>query len=144
MSGTNPNIPAVDRWGSFLTPTYGLRPTRVLRQRIALVAPRAANRMSANAARGCPIAHLPDIGYTFPMETIFDHAPTPDELRYLADPDATAYRARVTADEALEALSMLFAMRGDAERSAAYARRMSDQDYVRFNLLNHDLIAPPA
>jgi hypothetical protein len=98
--------------------------------------------MTANAARGCPIAHLPYIGYTFPMETIFDHAPTPDELRYLADPDATAYRARVTADEALEALSMLFAIRGDAERSAAYARRMSDQDYVRFNLLNHDLIAP--
>jgi hypothetical protein len=84
--------------------------------------------MTANAARGgCPIAHLSDIGYTSPMETIFDHAPTPDELRYLADPDATAYRARVTADEALEALSMLFAMRGDAERSAAYARRMSDQ-----------------
>lgn len=74
------------------------------------------------------------------METIFDYDPTPDELRYLADPDATAYLARVTEDEALEALSMLFAMRGDGERSAAYARRMSDQDYVRFNLLNHDLM----
>jgi hypothetical protein len=35
---------------------------------------------------------------------------------------------------------MLFAMRGDGERSVAYARRMSDQDYVRFNLLNHDLM----
>ena len=37
------------------------------------------------------------------METIFDHNPTPDELRYLADPDAAAYRARVSPDEALEA-----------------------------------------
>ena len=74
------------------------------------------------------------------METIFDYDPTTEELKYLADPDAAAYRARVTEDEALEALSMLFAMRGDGERSVAYARRMSDQDYVRFNLLNHDLM----
>ncbi|WP_295580605.1 hypothetical protein [uncultured Lamprocystis sp.] len=37
------------------------------------------------------------------METIFDHNPTPDELRYLADPDAAAYRARVSPNEALEA-----------------------------------------
>ncbi|MBV5274084.1 MAG: hypothetical protein JZU52_10705 [Lamprocystis purpurea] len=76
------------------------------------------------------------------METIFDHHPTPDELRYLGDGDADAYRAGLTLDRALEDLSMLFAMRGDGQRAEAYARRISDQDYVRLNLLNHDLIPP--
>jgi len=37
------------------------------------------------------------------METIFDHHPTPDELRYPANQDAAAYRARAIPDEALEA-----------------------------------------
>lgn len=67
------------------------------------------------------------------METIFDHAPTPEELRYLVGP-AESYRADITEDEALEQLCMLFAMRGDAERSEAYKRRISDRDYV-FSIL---------
>jgi hypothetical protein len=75
------------------------------------------------------------------METIFDYDPTPEELKYLADPDADAYRARVTEDKALEALSMLFAMRGDEERSDAYASRITDKAYLLFELNNHDLIA---
>jgi len=76
------------------------------------------------------------------METIFDYAPTPDELRYLGDTDADTYREALSMDRALEDLCTLFALRGDEERSVAYARRMSDQDYVRFNLLNYDLIPP--
>ena len=75
------------------------------------------------------------------METIFDYQPTPDELRYLARPDPDAYRARVTPDEALEALSMLFAMRGDEVRSDAYAAQILDKAYLLFELDNHDLIA---
>ena len=75
------------------------------------------------------------------METIFDYQPTPDELRYLARPDPAGYRARVTRDEALEALSMLFAMRGDEVRSDAYAAQISDKAYLLFELDNHDLIA---
>ncbi|WP_295401982.1 hypothetical protein [uncultured Thiocystis sp.] len=76
------------------------------------------------------------------METIFDHDPTPEELRYLAEPDAEAYRADITEDEALEQLCLLFAMRGDAERSAAYKRRISDRAYVFFNF-DWDALIPP-
>ena len=76
-----------------------------------------------------------------PMETIFDHAPTKDELRYLTGPFGREwYLDGLTEDRALEDLCMLFAMRNDEARSVAYARKMSDQDYVRFNLLNYDLI----
>jgi len=100
--------------------------------------------MTVSAARDCAIAQVPDIGYTFPMETIFDHAPTPDELRYLAGPNATAYRARITQDKALEHLSALFAMRGDDGRAAAYANRIADRTYLLFELNNHDLMPASA
>lgn len=76
------------------------------------------------------------------METIFDHDPTAEELRYLWDLDAESYRLSVSMDRALEDLSMLFAMRDDEEQAHSYARRISDQDYVRFNLLNSDFISP--
>ena len=75
------------------------------------------------------------------METIFDYAPTPDELRYLADTDAAAYRASVSPDEALVGLAMLFAMRDDGARSDAYIREISDDD-LRFEFLYNDLISP--
>ncbi len=76
------------------------------------------------------------------METIFDYDPTPEELRYLYDLSAEAYRTTASEDRALEDLCMLFAMRHDEARSLAYARRISDQAYVRFNLTNYDLIPP--
>lgn len=76
------------------------------------------------------------------METIFDYDPTPDELRYLAGPDAESYRARVTADEALTGLSILFAMRGDEKLSDFYADQISDKALLKFTLQNGDLIAP--
>jgi hypothetical protein len=83
--------------------------------------------------------------YTGTMETIYDHKPTTDEMRYISGAsDAEEYRLSVTEDEALAGLCMLFAMRGDGSRSEAYARRISDQDWVRLNLLNHDLISPNA
>jgi len=75
------------------------------------------------------------------METIFDYAPTPDELRYLADTDAAAYRASVSPDEALVGLAMLFAMRDDGARSDAYIRKIADDD-LRFEFLYNDLISP--
>jgi hypothetical protein len=76
------------------------------------------------------------------METIFDHNPTPEELRYLYDLSADTYRAAVSEDRAFEDLCMLFAMRQDDARSLAYARRISDKAYVRLNLTNYDLIPP--
>lgn len=75
------------------------------------------------------------------METIFDHAPTKEELRYLAgncSPDQ--YRQEVTADEALTDLCQLFAMRGDGARSRSYADRISDRAFVNFSLQNGDFI----
>lgn len=79
------------------------------------------------------------------METIFDHNPTKDELRYLADPaNESTYRAEVTRDEALTGLCMLFAMRGDEARAKYYADQISDRDFVDFELYNGDLIAPSA
>ena len=75
------------------------------------------------------------------METIFDHAPTKEELRYLTGPYGREwYLDGLTEDRALEDLCMLFAMRNDEAQSVAYAKKISDQDYVRFNLLNYDLI----
>ena len=71
------------------------------------------------------------------METIFDHNPTPDELRYLGDGDAHAYR--VSYDTALADLAMLFAMRGDGDRSDSYIRKISDPE-LRFDFLYQDLI----
>ena len=73
---------------------------------------------------------------------IFDHDPTPEELRYLAEPDAEAYRADITEDKALEQLCLLLAMCGDAERSEAYKRRISDRAYVFFNFDWDALILP--
>ncbi|MCF8005091.1 MAG: hypothetical protein K9L32_12995 [Chromatiaceae bacterium] len=75
------------------------------------------------------------------METIFDHDPTANELRYLAgDFSQERYLEGLSKDRALEDLCMLFAMRDDEERSVSYARQMSNQDHVRLNLLNYDLI----
>lgn len=75
------------------------------------------------------------------METIFDYDPTPEELRYLADPDADAYRATVSHDGALVDLAMLFAMRNDAPRADAYAHQIADPA-VRFEFIYEDLIPP--
>jgi hypothetical protein len=77
------------------------------------------------------------------METIYDHNPTADELRYISGaPNAEQYRLNVTEDEALYGLAQLFALRGDGPRSEAYARRMSDPDSVQMNWLNGDYISP--
>ena len=79
------------------------------------------------------------------METIFDHAPTKDDLRFFVGPyGQERYLSGLTQDQALEDLAGLFAMRGDGEQSKAYARRISDQAYVQFNILNHDFISDSA
>ena len=79
------------------------------------------------------------------METIFDHDPTTDELRFFTGPyGSERYLPGLTQDQALEDLAGLFAIRGDGERSEAYARRISDQACVRFNILNHDFISDSA
>lgn len=73
------------------------------------------------------------------METIFDYDPTPNERRYFVGTESQEwYLAGLTQDEALEDLAGLFAMRGDRERATAYARQISNQDYVRLNILNQD------
>lgn len=75
------------------------------------------------------------------METIFDHEPTAEELRYLTGPQsAEQYRQVTTEDQALAGLSMLFAMRGDSKRADAYARRIQDED-LRFEFCYNDLIS---
>jgi hypothetical protein len=74
------------------------------------------------------------------METIFDYDPTPEELRYLWYGGVESYLEGPSVDRAFHDLCTLFALRGDEEPSTSYARRMSDQDYVRFNLINYDLI----
>lgn len=73
------------------------------------------------------------------METIFDYDPTPEELRYLTGAASKeTYLSGLTPDESFEDLAGLFAMRGDGERAGAYARQISDQEYVRLNILNQD------
>lgn len=75
------------------------------------------------------------------METIFDYDPTPEELRSLAGPfGKERYLERVTPDDALAGLSMLFAMRRDGARADAYARRIEDDD-LRFEFCHNDLIS---
>lgn len=76
------------------------------------------------------------------METIFDYNPTPEELRYLTDETADAYRGRVASDDALRALSILFSLRGDEERADWYANQISDKVFLRFTFNNYDLIPP--
>ncbi len=76
-----------------------------------------------------------------PMETIFDYDPTPEELRYLAEPDAAAYRAVVSHDGAMVDLAMLFALRDDEPRADGYARQIADPT-LRFQFTHEDLIPP--
>ncbi|WP_295401050.1 hypothetical protein [uncultured Thiocystis sp.] len=79
------------------------------------------------------------------METIFDYAPTPEELRYFAGPFSQSdYLHGLSEDEAVKDLCRLFGMRGEAARARVYADRIADRDYVRFTLYNGDLIAPTA
>lgn len=73
------------------------------------------------------------------METIFDYNPTPEELRYLADPNADAYRATVSHDGSMVDLAMLFAMRDDESRADFYARQIADPA-IRFEFIHEDLI----
>jgi len=50
------------------------------------------------------------------METIFDYAPTPDELRYLGDTDADTYREALSMDRRLKTCVLCLpcaAMRND-------------------------------
>lgn len=79
------------------------------------------------------------------METIFDHQPTAEELRYFAGPFSQAdYLNGLSEDEAAKDLCRLFGMRGEAVRARAYAEQIADHDYVRFTLYNGDLIASTA
>lgn len=79
------------------------------------------------------------------METIFDYNPTKDELRFFTGPyGQERYLPGLTQDQALEDLAGLFALRGDSERSEAYARRIADQAYARLNILNQDFISDSA
>jgi len=75
------------------------------------------------------------------METIFDHNPKADELRYLTGGfSQERYLEGLTEDDALAALSMLFAMRDDPERADAYSSRIQD-DELRFDLRYNDVIS---
>lgn len=79
------------------------------------------------------------------METIFDHDPTAEELRYFVGVyGKDRYLSGLSQDEALEDLAGLFAMRGDAERATGYAQRIADQDYVRLNISNQDFMSDTA
>ena len=78
------------------------------------------------------------------METIFDHQPTKEELRYLSSVDESAYRTMVTLDEALTGLTMLFAIRSDSARADYYMDQISDRQFVDFTLNNGDLRVPSA
>ncbi|WP_200243424.1 hypothetical protein [Lamprobacter modestohalophilus] len=70
------------------------------------------------------------------METIFDHDPTAEELRYFSGPAGKdRYLEGITNDQALIDLASLFAMRGDQERSMSFIGQVSDQDFVATQLL---------
>jgi hypothetical protein len=63
------------------------------------------------------------------METVFDHNPTPEELRYLflAGQDADAYKASHTDQEAEYGnIYALFMIRGDRPKALEYLEKIRD------------------